>query len=178
MRAGLVLVVALIVARAVQRVIVKAGEKRGAEPHGLGVVAPFLFYLALVVGFFYALNVVGVELRPLIGLLGVFGLAVALAVQDIFANFIAGIILLIRRPFRPGDEVQVGYYEGLVEDINLRVSRVRQVDGVAVLVQNSAVLANAIVNYTQRPQRRTTLAVGVAYASDLPRWCRRCERRW
>ena len=165
--AAIVLVVSFIASRIIRQVIVRAGTRRDARPNGIEILARFAAYAVFIGGVLFAISALGINLGPVLGLVGIFGLAIALAVQDIFSNFIAGIILLLRRPFRVGDEVGVGDHEGVVEDINLRVTIVRGPDGVAVLVPNADVLANAIINYTQRPVRRTTIGVGVAYGVDL-----------
>jgi len=127
----------------------------------------FAAYVVFLVGAIYSLEAVGVDLAPLLGLIGIFGLAIALALQDIFANFVAGLILLLRRPFKPGDEIGTGDHSGQVEDVNLRSVKIRQPDGVVVFVPNSDVLSNAIINFTEQGIRRTTVEVGVAYSARL-----------
>lgn len=166
--AASIALIAIVLAQVVRRLIFRIGGQRGIQAQALKIVARFVSYVIVLGGIVYGLTAVGVDLAPILGLIGILGLAIALAVQDIFSNFIAGIILLLRRPFTPGDEVGVGdEYAGIVEDINLRVTQIRQADGVAVFVPNADVLSNAIINTTQRPLRRTTLAIGVAYDTDL-----------
>ena len=166
--AAVVLVITFVISRSIRALIIRSGRRHGAQAHGVDVLARFVAYAVFIGGLFFAISTLGVNLGPLLGLIGIFGLAIALAVQDIFSNFIAGLILLLRRPFKVGDQVEVGdEYDGAVEDINLRVTVVRGVDGVVVFVPNADVLSNAIINYTQRPIRRTTLEVGVGYDTDL-----------
>jgi small-conductance mechanosensitive channel len=110
---------------------------------------------------------VGVSLGPLLGMLGLFGLAFALAFQEVLENFIAGFFLSARRPFALGDEITTSEFEGRVEDISLRELTLRTYDGELVYVPNAAVWRHPIVNHTARDYRRTTVTVGVAYDSDL-----------
>ena len=89
--------------------------------------------------------------------------------QDILENFIAGLGMQLRRPMRPGDEVMTNDYEGVVRDITLRTVQMTTFDGETVYLPNAMVWKNPIVNATDRPTRRTTLMVGVAYETDLDR---------
>ncbi|NND01909.1 MAG: mechanosensitive ion channel family protein [Acidimicrobiia bacterium] len=123
--------------------------------------------LVFVFGFLYAIQQVGVSLGPLLGLLGLFGLAFAFAFQEVLENFIAGFFLSARRPFAQGDEITTSDYEGKVEDISLRELTLRTYDGELVYVPNSSVWSNPIVNHTALDRRRTTLQVGVGYDSNL-----------
>ncbi len=118
-------------------------------------------------GFVYALSAIGVRLGPLVGALGIGGLALAFAGQSILANFMGSIILQIRRPFRAGDQVSLGGCEGTVEDIDFRTVVLRSFDGDRVLVPCAAVLGAPIINHTVLGRRRTTLAIGVGYDADL-----------
>jgi small-conductance mechanosensitive channel len=120
------------------------------------------FLLAALLG----LRVAGFDVGSILAALGLAGLAVAFAVQSILENFIAGVLILLRRPFRIGDQVRVGDHEGTVEDVNLRVTRLRDYDGETVLVPNAHVLSGAIINLTERGRRRTRVAVGVDYRDD------------
>ena len=121
--------------------------------------------LITVVGLL-ALSIAGVNVGSALAALGIAGLAIAFAVQSILENFIAGILLLIRRPFRPGDQVRLGEFEGTVTDVNLRVTTIVDYDGEKVLLPNSTVFSEPIVNTTERGRRRSRVVVGVEYRDD------------
>jgi small-conductance mechanosensitive channel len=123
--------------------------------------------VVFLLGFLYAMQQVGVSLAPLLGLLGLFGLALAFAFQEVLENFIAGIFLSARRPFAHGDEITTADHRGTVEDISLRELTLVTYDGEHVFVPNAAVWRNPIVNHTRNAIRRTTVDVGVAYESSL-----------
>ena len=110
----------------------------------------------------------GFELRDIIATLGVGSIAVGFAFQDIFKNFLAGIILLVEEPFRIGDEIAVDNYIGKVEDINVRTTQIRTYQGEKVLLPNSTVFTDAVRVITAFDYRRTDLAVGVDYNTPLP----------
>ena len=110
----------------------------------------------------------GFELGDIIATLGVGSVAIGFAFQDIFKNFLAGIILLVEEPFRIGDEVVIGDYQGKVENISIRTTKIRTYKGERVLLPNSTVFTDAVKVVTAFDSRRTDLAVGVDYNTDLP----------
>lgn len=156
------IILAVAIGRMVRRVL------RDSGPPTLrllaGRVASFLLVL---LGFFYALSSIDVAVGPLLGGLGIIGIALAFSLQDILANFAAGVMIQARRPIRIGDQIVSNDYEGQVEDVNFRVVRIRTFDGEEVYIPNAMVLQNPITNWTRTPTRRTSLVVGVAYDSDL-----------
>ena len=110
----------------------------------------------------------GFELGDIIATLGVGSVAVGFAFQDIFKNFLAGIILLVEEPFRIGDEVVINDYQGKVEGISIRTTKIRTYQGERVLLPNSTVFTDAVKVVTAYEHRRTDLAVGVDYNTSLP----------
>ena len=110
----------------------------------------------------------GFELGDIIATLGIGSIAVGFAFQDIFKNFLAGIILLVEEPFRIGDEIAIDNYQGKVEDINIRTTEIRTYQGEKVLLPNSTVFTDAVRVVTAFDYRRTDLAVGVDYNTPLP----------
>ncbi|WP_036485762.1 mechanosensitive ion channel family protein [Myxosarcina sp. GI1] len=107
------------------------------------------------------------ELGDVIATLGLGSVAIGFAFQDIFKNFLAGIILLIEEPFSIGDEIHTGDFEGKVENISIRTTQIRTYQGQKVLLPNSTVFTEALEVVTAYPSRRTDLAVGVDYNTPL-----------
>jgi small-conductance mechanosensitive channel len=99
--------------------------------------------------------------------LGFFSVAIGFAFQDILENTLSGVLLLFRQPFRSGDEIAVAGYEGTVEGITIRETRIRQYDGQLLLVPNRDVYKNVIRVQTSKTERLLTFVVGVAYDADL-----------
>ena len=85
------------------------------------------------------------------------------------SNIAAGVILQVSRPFRRGDQITTGNYQGTIRDVNLRATSLRTFDGRDVYLPNRMVLSDAIVNRTRTPSIRTTLDIGVDYETDLGR---------
>lgn len=164
--AGGIMLVAILVgltaARLAARIIERHTSKFIARLIGRLVGALFM-----AIGFIYALNQLGVSVGPLLGLLGLAGLALALAFQNLLENVIAGVFMSIRRPFEAGDQVSTVGFDGTVESINLREVALVTFDGVRVHLPNAEVWAQPIVNFTELGTRRTTLEVGVSYDTHL-----------
>lgn len=110
----------------------------------------------------------GLRLGDIIGTLGLGSVAIGFAFQDIFKNFLSGILILIQRPFRLEDQIVVGDYEGTVERIDIRDTKIRTYDGERILIPNSELFTSAVRVRTAFELRRTDLAVGVDYNTSLP----------
>lgn len=163
--AGVIIAGAIVIGLVLRILVSRALSRKGQLVSRL--VGRLVFGLTVAFGLVYALNQVGVSIGPLLGLFGLLGLALALAFQEVLGNFIAGIMLSLQRPFRVGDEIRTGEYEGTVEDVSLRTTTVYTFDGVRVYIPNTEVWTNAIENSTETELRRTTLPVGVSYDSNL-----------
>jgi small-conductance mechanosensitive channel len=164
--ATVVFVLGLFAVGLAHRGVVRATAGRRVDPAVAKLIQTLTrAMLVLVVGLL-ALSVAGVNVGSALAALGIAGLAIAFAVQSILENFIAGILILIRRPFRPGDQVRLGDFEGTVTDINLRVTTIVDYDGEKVLLPNSTVFSEPIINTTERGRRRSRVTVGVEYRDD------------
>jgi small conductance mechanosensitive channel len=164
--AGLVLVAGLVVARLLAWSITRV--LRARVDHALAaLIGRLVGYVVVVIALVYSLESLGVAIGPLLGALGIVGIALAFAFRDILENFIAGIMLQLQRPFRYGDEIAVSDYEGTVRDVGTRLVTVNTPDGETVKIPASTVVKSDINNYTERGLRRTTLRIGVAYGTDL-----------
>ncbi len=108
------------------------------------------------------------DLGDIVATLGLGSVAIGFAFQDIFKNFLAGIILLVEEPFRIGDEVAIDDYKGRVVNISIRTTQIRTHNGEKVLLPNSKVFTDAVRVVTAYDARRTDLEVGVDYNTSLP----------
>jgi len=166
-----ILVVAVIISR-VARIAVKRVMDRASSNSFLGeLLGRLLGYFIVAFGFVYALEEIGVRITPLLGALGIVGIAIAFALQSILENFVAGVLLQVRRPFAKGDEIESQGYTGVITSIDARTMTLRTPDGEIVRLPNADVIRNPIINLTEYGHRRTNLAVGIAYGSDVAQAC-------
>ena len=109
----------------------------------------------------------GLSLGNIVATLGLSSVAIGFAFQDIFKNFLSGILILIQEPFSIDDQIIISDYEGTVEQINMHSTRIRTYQGEIVLMPNSSVFTSPVQIRTAYSIRRTDLAVGVDYNTTL-----------
>ena len=166
-KAGIVLVGTLVLAAAVSRILRRIVTRGIGQGFAAILTSRFIGYAVFLIGLSYALTVLGVRVGPLLGALGLGGLVLALALQGVVGNFVSSVILQTRRPYTVGDTVALDGHVGVVEDIDSRTTQVRGLDGTHIRIPNANVVGTTIVNLTRNPVRRSSLAVGVAYDTDL-----------
>jgi len=133
-------------------------------------VSTVTYYLLLLVVAVAALADAGVELNKFTVLTGALGVGLGFGLQNIVNNFVSGLILLFERPIHVGDIVDVGGIVGTVKRIGARSSTVLSFQGAEVIVPNSSLISNQVINWTlSSPWRRVDILVGVAYGTDPER---------
>ncbi len=119
------------------------------------------FLTILIVG-----DYIGLPVGALLGVLGVAGLAVSLALQGTLANLAGGIMILVSKPFVVGDFIEAGGVSGTVDDIGLVYTRTKTIDNKLIFIPNGQISAEKIVNYTHQDQRRVDIKFDVSYDAD------------
>jgi small conductance mechanosensitive channel len=114
-----------------------------------------------------ALSQLGIQTTSIIAVIGAAGLAVALALQGSLANFAAGVLMIIFKPFKVGDYIEAGGTAGTVASIGIFATTLNSPDNRKIIVPNSKMSGDNIVNYTAHPTRRVDLVAGVSYSDDL-----------
>lgn len=114
-----------------------------------------------------ALDSLGVNITSLLAILGAAGLAVGLALKDSLANFAAGVMLIIFRPFKVGDFVEAGGTAGVVDEIGVFSTMMHTPDNRVIVVPNGAIISGTITNVTGSPTRRIDLVIGIGYGDDI-----------
>ncbi len=133
------------------------------------LIASAAYMAVLLTGIFVALGILNLDktVTSLLAGVGIIGLALGFAFQDMAANFISGVMLSLRRPFNEGDIIQTRDFQGLVESVDLRATTLRTFQGQLVILPNKDVFQNAITNFSRAGWRRIDLKVGVSYGDDL-----------
>ena len=150
-----------LIDRVVQRTPVPAPVR-----HLIGSIVSILIIGA---GLFVALGVLGLDrtVASLLAGVGIIGLALGFAFQDIASNFMAGVVISFRRPYQIGEIVETNDHTGVVKDINLRSTIIRKFTGETVRIPNKAILESPLVNLSETGERRVDISCGVAYGDDL-----------
>lgn len=150
------------------RVSVLALEARGFNADIVQVVRRGVYVLGIVVLGITTLDLLKVPLTAFAFVSGAVAIGVGFGAQNIINNFISGWILMWERPIRINDFIEMGETTGTVEEINTRSTRIKRVDGVHLLVPNSRLLEEVVVNWTLVDRLlRSVVRVGVAYGSDV-----------
>jgi len=140
-----------------------------ANPFLNGVIARTVHVVVLIVGVLIALDLLGATtlVGALLGSAGVAGVAVGFAFRDIAENYLAGLLLSLRRPFEPGDMVAIGTREGTVAGLNVRATELTTYDGEYLCLPNSLVFKEVIINYSRFPVRRFSFSLLISLQADL-----------
>ncbi|MDF3131223.1 mechanosensitive ion channel [Kiritimatiellaeota bacterium B1221] len=147
-----------------KRIFKKMKIDQGVEYAMLKVI----HYLILILGIFIGLQSINIPLGALVGLFAVVGVGIGFGLQNLTSNFTSGLILLFERPVKVGDRLEMNGVWGDVVRINLRTSIIKTPDEVSIIVPNSKLLDEFVVNYSfGNPRIRIHVPVGVAYGSDV-----------
>ncbi|MGD9392708.1 MAG: mechanosensitive ion channel, partial [Chromatiales bacterium] len=157
-----------MIARLLQRTASNFLQTR--DPASRGARQSFitlLAYVLITIGFLVSLSAAGLDLSNIAIIAGALSVGIGFGLQNIVSNFISGIILLFERPIRPGDWIRVGTTEGYVRNVRIRSTIIETFDRAEVLVPNSDLLSNQVVNMTLTDgMGRIIIPVGVAYGSN------------
>lgn len=169
-RIGMALLVALIglwIAKILSRAVDRGMTRFGVEAILRDFLRNIVYAVAIVVVLVAALDSLGVPTTSLLAVLGAAGLAVGLALKDSLSNIASGVMLIVLRPFRAGDAVHIAGQDGVVEQVRIFQTVLRAYQNHDVILPNSLITAEPIINFTARKQRRIDLAIGIGYDDDM-----------
>jgi small conductance mechanosensitive channel len=167
----LVFVLFLVGARLMKRTLILAGRRTRLDLTLADLLGRLASAFTIILGLFVAAVVIFPTFNPgdLIAGLGITSVAIGFAFKDVLQNFFAGILILWRRPFVVGDEIKFQSYEGTVEEITTRSTRLRTYDGERAVLPNGDVYTSAILVRTAYQKRRVRLGVGIGYQDSIER---------
>lgn len=154
-------------AKLIVRVVRKVISRKESDPMIVNFVGNVLYGISLAIVVIAALGNLGIDTTSAAAVLGGMAVAVGLALQGQLSSFASGVLLIMFRPFRAGDFVQIGGTMGVVEHLKIVVTVLKSPDGQELTLPNSSVWGNTITNFSIRPIRRVDLAIGISYNSDL-----------
>ncbi len=171
---GLKIVLALAVfiigkwiSKRITKVIRKLMERAELDATLVTFLCNIVYAILLAAVILAALDLLGVPVTSLLAVLGAAGLAIGLALKDSLGNFAAGVMLILFRPFKQGDFVEVAGVSGSVAEIKIFSTILTTPDNKLVVIPNSQVAADTITNYSANDQRRVDMVFGVGYDDDL-----------
>lgn len=165
----LVFLLFLVVARLISRAINAAGQRTRLDLTLARLLGRLASLVIAILGVLVAAVVVFPAFQPgdLIAGLGLTSVAVGFAFKDVLQNFFAGILILWRKPFVVGDQIEFQDFDGTVEEINVRSTRIRTLDGERAVIPNGVIYTNSILVRTAYEQRRSSLIVGIGYRDSI-----------
>jgi small conductance mechanosensitive channel len=162
-----IIIVGMIVARIISGTINRLMLARKIDATVADFLSALARYAIIAFTLIAALSRVGVQTASVIAVLGAAGLAVGLALQGSLSNLAAGVLLVMFRPFRAGEYVDLGGVAGTVLNVQIFSTTMRTVDGKIVVIPNGKIIAGNIINFSREPVRRNEFIIGVAYDSDI-----------
>ena len=166
---AIVFTIFLIVAAVVKRVIRTAGQRTRLDITLAEMLGRLASFAINILGLFVAAVVIFPAFQPgdLVAGLGITSVAIGFAFKDVLQNFFAGILILWRKPFIVGDQIKFKEYEGTVEEITVRSTRVKTFEGERAVIPNADIYSNAVLVKTAYDKRRVRFTVGIGYADDI-----------
>jgi MscS family membrane protein len=138
----------------------------GGDNYILPIISKAVKGVIWTFGVIIGLDNIGFDITAMIAGLGIGGLALALAAQDSVKNIFAGVMIFVDKPFKMKDRIQIEGFDGVVEEVGLRSTRIRTLDGRIVTIPNSTFTDNSVVNVTSQPALKIVLNLGLTYDTD------------
>ncbi|MFT5757129.1 MAG: small conductance mechanosensitive channel [Alteromonadaceae bacterium] len=154
---------AKIIAKGISKVL----EHKQVDQAVINFVSSIVYFIVFFVAIIAAISHLGFNTSSLVAIVGAAGLAIGLALQGSLSNFASGVLLIVLKPFKSGDFVEVAGVSGIVESISIFSSTFRTGDNKTVIIPNGSVTNSTITNYSAKPIRRIDLIIGVSYDADL-----------
>lgn len=162
-----IIIVGLIIARMISNAVNRLMISRKIDATVADFLSALVRYGIIAFTLIAALGRVGVQTASVIAVLGAAGLAVGLALQGSLSNLAAGVLLVMFRPFRAGEYVDLGGVAGTVLSVQIFSTTMRTADGKIIVIPNGKIIAGNIINFSREPVRRNEFIIGVAYDSDI-----------
>ncbi len=163
----IIFVIGLIVVSIINGIVRNVLSKAKMDQILVNFISAIVRWLLLLFVVIAALSKLGLNTNSLIALIGAAGLAIGLSLKDSMANFAAGVMLLVFRPFKTGDFVEVASTSGSVKEINIFSTTLLTPDNKQVIIPNGNIYSDVITNYSATGTRRVDMVFGIAYEDDI-----------
>ena len=155
------------VAKGIRKLLKRILERHNVDPTLRSFICNLSYVLLLIFVIVAALNQLGIQTASVIAIIGAAGLAIGLALQGSLANFAAGVLMIIFKPFKVGDYIEGGGTAGTVEDIEIFHTQLKSPDNRTIIVPNGQIMNDTIVNYSTKGTRRVDMGFGIGYSDDI-----------
>jgi small conductance mechanosensitive channel len=163
----LFLAVFYLIYRMIRRIAVRGMKRNDVDTSIRDMIGGLLRWIIMGFGVVIACNQLGIPIVAMLTGVSIIGLAIGFAAQETLANFIAGIVIFLDRPFRVGDWIEVDGQQGAVKRVTFRSTRIVNLDGDVVVMPNTAMLSHRIVNKSTNPVTRVNVPISIAYKESI-----------
>ena len=163
----IILILGRIAAGIGRKVVRKVLEKSKTDPAVVSFVGSMIYFLILIFAVLAALAKFGIQTASFVAILGAAGFAIGFALQGSLANFAAGVLILVLRPFKVGNFIDGAGVAGTVKEIQLFTTILATPDNVKIMVPNGKLFGDTIKNFSGFDTRRVDLVIGIGYSSDI-----------
>lgn len=163
----LIFIIGRWIARAIVKAIRKMMQAQEADKILETFVSNLAYWVLMVFVIIAAINRIGIQTTSLIAIMGAAGLAIGLALQGSLANFAAGVLIVVFRPYRVGDFVEAAGIAGVVQQVQILTTVLKTGDNKQIVVPNGQIMGSIITNYSANDTRRVDMVIGVSYSDDL-----------
>ncbi len=160
-----IILIAIFIAKIVRRNIRRALKEK-VPRSTLNNIEKVAYYSIIIIGFIVALPQIGFSLSGLLVAGGILGIVIGFASQTVVSNLISGLFLMVEKPMKVGDGVNIGDVSGIVKDIKILSTTIRTYDGIYTRIPNEKVFSSNIQNYVAHGARRFTYTIGIRYSDD------------
>ncbi len=162
-----VLVIGLIIIRMIVNGVRKAFEKKKFDVTLQRFLVSMIGILLKAALAITVIGMLGIQMTTFVAMLGAAGLAIGLALSGTLQNFAGGVILLILRPYRVGDFVEMQGHSGTVKEIQIFNTIMTTPDNKTIIIPNSPISTGSMINYSTQPKRRVDFTIGIGYDDDI-----------
>jgi small conductance mechanosensitive channel len=162
-----VLILGRLACGAARKAVRRGLESRGVDASLVPFISNLVYFVLLAAVVIAVLGLFGIETTSLVAVLGTAGLAIGLALQGTLANFSAGVMLLLFRPFHVGDYIEAAGAAGTVSEIGVFSTTLNTPDNVRIILPNSGIFGATIKNYSANDTRRNDIVLGISYDDDI-----------
>jgi small conductance mechanosensitive channel len=162
-----IVIIGKFIANMVRKGVVKVMRHKGMDDAIISFISSLLYGMLFFIVIVAAISHLGFNTTSLVAIVGAAGLAVGLALQGSLSNFASGVLLIVFKPFKSGDFIEVSGVTGIVEKILIFSTELRTGDNKTVIIPNGSITSGTITNYSTKPTRRIDLIIGVSYDADL-----------